>query len=68
MQHVTLNVPKMSCGHCKMTIEDAGSALPGVKSIVADLETKAVEVSFDENVVALEDIKNALAQAGYPPE
>jgi copper chaperone CopZ len=51
-----------------MTIEEAGSALSGVKSIVADLETKAVEVSFDENVVALEDIKNALTQAGYPPE
>ncbi len=68
MQQVTLNIPKMSCGHCTMTVEGAGSALAGVSSIKADLGTKLVEVSYDEDTVTLEEIRQALAAAGYPPE
>lgn len=68
MQDITLNVPKMSCGHCKMAVENAGGSLAGVKSISADLQTKAVEISYDEDAVSLDDIKQALAGAGYPAE
>ncbi len=68
MQHVALNVPKMSCGHCKMTVESAGGALAGVSSINADPQTKVVEVAYDEGAVTLEEIKQALATAGYPAE
>ncbi len=68
MQQVTLNAPKMSCGHCKMTVESTGGALAGVVSISADPQTKAVKVSYDESAVTLEEIKQALAAAGYPAE
>ncbi len=68
MQEVTLNVPKMSCGHCKMTVENAGGSLGGVKSISADPQTKAVDISYDESAVSLDEIRKALAEAGYPAE
>jgi copper chaperone len=68
MQQATLNVPKMSCGHCKMAVETAGRSLAGVAAIKADPETKKVEVSYDEGAVSLEDIRKAIADAGYPVE
>ena len=68
MQEVTLNVPKMSCGHCKMSVENAGGSLDGVKSINADPQTKAVDISYDESAVSLDEIRKALAEAGYPAE
>ena len=68
MQQAILTAPGMSCDHCKMTIESAGSALAGVSSIKAAPLPKKVEVSYDENVVSLDQIRKALAGAGYPSE
>lgn len=68
MQHAVLTAPGMSCDHCKMTIESAGGALAGVSAIEADPLTKKVEVDYDEGVISLDEIRNALAKAGYPSE
>ena len=68
MQQITLNVPKMSCGHCKMAVETAGRSLAGVASIEADPQTKKVEVAYDESAVSIEDIRKAITEAGYPVE
>lgn len=68
MAQVTLRAPKMSCGHCKMAIENAGGALEGVSSISADPDSKNVEITYDEGVVSLDAIRQALAEAGYPAD
>lgn len=68
MQQAILTAPKMSCGHCKMAVESAAGALAGVSAVTADPETKKIEVSWDESVVALEDIRQAITAAGYPAE
>lgn len=68
MKEDTLSVPAMSCDHCKMTIENAGSARAGIDTITADPQTKQVRVSYDESVISLEDIKAMLAEAGYPAQ
>lgn len=68
MKQVTLIAQKMSCGHCKMAIENAGSALAGVSSISADPESKKVDVSYDESAVDLDTIRKAIEEAGYPTE
>ncbi len=68
MPQVTLTAPKMSCGHCKMTVENAAGALAGVDSVNADPESKKIEISYDEGQVSLEDIRQAIEQAGYPVE
>lgn len=68
MQQAVLTAPKMSCGHCKMAVESAAGGLGGVSRITADPESKKIEVSWDENVVSLDEIKRVIAEAGYPAE
>lgn len=56
-------VPDMTCGHCKAAVTKEISALPGVESVVVDLDSKAVEVTgSDLNDVA---IRAAIEEAGY---
>lgn len=66
MQQAELTSQKISCGHCKMTVESAGRSLEGVESITANPETKKVEVSYDESKVTLDEIKRVIEEAGYP--
>ena len=61
----TLVAPAMSCMHCKMTIEKAVKALPGIKAVSADPDTKKVDLDFDESSVTLDAIKLAIEDAGY---
>jgi copper chaperone len=48
MTDVTFRVPDMSCGHCKAAVEGELNKLSGVESSNANVETGAVEVSYDE--------------------
>lgn len=68
MKEAVLVSPKISCGHCKMTVESAGNSLEGVNTITADPETKKIDVTYDENVITLDEIRQAMEKAGYPAE
>lgn len=68
MKEAVLVSTKISCGHCKMTVENAGNSLEGVTSITADPETKKIEVAYDENVITLDEIRRAIEKAGYPTD
>lgn len=61
----TFNVPDMSRGHCKVTVEGELSKLAGVGRSNADLEKGIVEVSYDEDWVSEEQLKGAIEDAGY---
>ena len=65
MTEKTLNVPDMSCGHCKAAVESELSKLSGVKRANADVEKGTVEVAYDEGKVTTEDLKDAVEEAGY---
>ncbi len=52
--HAVLNVPSVSCNHCKMAIEKAVSALGGVGKVDVDVAEKTVTVDFDDATVALD--------------
>jgi copper chaperone len=65
MTEKTLRVPDMHCGHCKAAVEGELNRLSGVESSNADVEKGTVEVSYDERMVATEDLKNAIEEAGY---
>jgi copper chaperone CopZ len=51
-----------------MAVEAAAGGLTGVESVTADPGSKEIDVTWDENVVSLEEIKKAIAEAGYPAE
>ncbi|MGA9596665.1 MAG: copper ion binding protein [Acidimicrobiia bacterium] len=65
MTQITLNVPDISCNHCKMSIEGAVNALSGIESAVVDIEGRSVDVSFDDTTQSLDSIVTAIEEQGY---
>jgi copper chaperone len=65
MTEKTLRVPDMHCGHCKVAVEGELNKLPGVAYSKADVKKGIVEVSYDEGKVSTEELKDAIAEAGY---
>ncbi|WP_195573492.1 copper ion binding protein [Paenibacillus sp. 1001270B_150601_E10] len=63
MVTVTWKVDGMSCGHCKQSVEKAVQEL-GVKGEVS-LEDKTVTLTYDENAVQADAIKEAIEDQGY---
>jgi copper ion binding protein len=62
-QTLEYTVPGMSCGHCVAAVSEEVGAVPGVSSVVIDLDTKGVVVHGE----ALDDtaIRAAIDEAGY---
>jgi copper chaperone len=65
MTDLTLTVPEISCGHCKMSIEGAVSALAGIDRVEVTIDAHTVDVSYDEQVVDRAAIVNAIEGQGY---
>ena len=63
--HAVLNVPSVSCNHCKMAIEGAVKALDGIAAVDVDVPAKSVSVDFDAGSVSLDTIEAAVREEGY---
>ncbi|UVI30966.1 copper ion binding protein [Paenibacillus spongiae] len=63
MNNITLQVKGMSCQHCVNSIEGALKEI-GAKGKV-DLKNNSVDVSFDENQITIELIKETIEDQGY---
>ncbi|MBA9083616.1 copper chaperone [Fontibacillus solani] len=63
MQNVTLKVEGMSCGHCVNSVEGALSQIGATAKV--DLGSKSVAITYDENKLSLETIKEAIEDQGY---
>lgn len=59
------NVPDVSCGHCKSSIESALAPVAGVREATVDLSTKQVVVEFDEAVTDRATVVRTIESAGY---
>ena len=57
------NLPDMSCGHCKATVEKTIAAVDQAARVSVDLDKRTVEVSGTADSAAL---LKALADEGYP--
>ncbi len=58
----TLNVPEMSCGHCKSAIEKAVAGVDADARVSVDLENRTVSI---ESVIADAALIDALKAGGY---
>ena len=56
------DVPAISCGHCKAAIEGEVGQVPGVESVVVDVDAKQVTV---EGAAPDDAIQAAIDEAGY---
>ena len=63
--HAVLNVPSVSCNHCKMAIEGAVNTLDGIAGVDVDVPAKSVAVDFDAESVSLDAIEAAVREEGY---
>jgi copper chaperone len=63
--HYVLNVPAISCNHCKMAIEGAVRDLQGVADVDVEVPEKTVSIRFDAGQVTLAAIKGAIEEEGY---
>ena len=65
MKTVTLNVPDISCGHCKSSIEGAVGELTGIDKVEVTIDAKTVDLAFDESSVSMDAIVEAIEGVGY---
>ena len=65
METTTFSIPKISCGHCVMSIKNELSEIEGVKSVEGDPQNKSVTVAW-EAPVTLDQIKATLEEINYP--
>ena len=66
IEHVTLLAPDISCAHCVQTVQSALGELDGVSNVVANAETKHIDLDFDAEAISLGKIEAILDEAGYP--
>lgn len=65
MTTVTYSIPNISCGHCVHTIQSEVGELSGVKTVVANQDTRTATITFDDPAT-VEKIKALLAEINYP--
>ncbi|MGY2492864.1 mercury resistance system periplasmic binding protein MerP [Cupriavidus sp. CP313] len=63
---VTLDVGKMDCAACPITMRIALEKVPGVESAKVDYKTRRAVVTYDPTKASTEALTAATAQAGYP--
>lgn len=61
----TLTIPGIHCDHCQAAIEGALGELEGVRSAKVSVSERTVAVNYDESVVSLDGIKDAIIEQGY---
>ena len=57
-----LNVPDMTCGHCKAAVEKAVAGVDAFAKVAVDLDTRTVEIDSNADLAA---ILAALKEEGY---
>ena len=63
MQHATLHIDGMSCGHCLNAVNRALSAVPGVE--VESVQIGRARVRYDEGTTSPAALEAVVSEAGY---
>ena len=65
LEKITLNVEGMSCEHCVKSVKGAVGEIDGVSSVEVSLGEKTVTVEYDNDLVDVSAIKEAIEDQGY---
>jgi copper chaperone CopZ len=65
METMTLNIPRISCGHCVRSIKNELAELDGIVTVEGSAENKTVTVTWNPPAT-LEKIRSILAEINYP--
>ena len=64
MKNKILKVEGMTCAACAKTIERVSKKLPGVEDASVNIATEKLKISYDDSLIKLADIQNAVEKAG----
>ena len=64
-KETTLRIPALHCGNCTKTVTRILEDLPSVEVTKTDNETKLVSVQYDDPVISLDQIRDALDEVGF---
>lgn len=65
MEHTTLTVKGMSCGHCVKAVEESVGKLTGVETVSVNLDAGTVEVTHDAAATDRKSIEETIEDQGY---
>ena len=65
MATLKLRVTGMTCGHCRVKVEQALRGMAGVFTAVVDLPDGEAEVDFDDDATTADQLIRAVERAGY---
>ncbi|MBI3601140.1 MAG: heavy-metal-associated domain-containing protein [Nitrospinae bacterium] len=68
MANIVLKIKGMSCQHCVMSITKSLKGLKGVKDVKVSLEKGSAEINYEDNLVTLSQMQEAVDDAGYTVE
>ncbi len=64
-ENITLPVTGMTCANCALNIERNVKKLPGVKEANVNFASEQAAVSFDPDVIQIQDLVDKIHDAGY---
>jgi copper chaperone CopZ len=67
MSGIVFKVPKISCGHCVMTITNELKEVPGVGKVEGNPASKTVNVEFEAPATE-EKLRAVLKEINFPAE
>lgn len=65
MTTTIIAVKGMSCSSCINSVSKALNSVEGVQHVDVSLEQNQATVTFDDTIVKVENLKNAIEDAGY---
>jgi len=65
-QTVTMDIEKMSCATCPLTVRIAMQRVDGVQDVDVDFDSKTAVVTFDDEKTSAEIVAQASTDVGYP--
>jgi P-type Cu2+ transporter len=60
-----LRIDGMHCSSCEILIERLAAAIPGIHSAQSSYATSTARIVYDPDVIAEDDLPNALSRTGY---
>ena len=61
----TLDVPDISCDHCKVSIEGAVGEVDGVDTVDVAIEARTVAINYDGSDGTFASVVAAIEEQGY---
>ena len=65
-QTVTMDIEKMTCALCPLTVRKAMERVDGVQDVEVDFDSKVATVTFDDSKTTADAVAQASTEVGYP--